>query len=165
MTGMFRLSRRQLSLSLLAVLAACGAQPPRPQFKTYSGPPVTQIVVYKGQRRMHLLSGRTVLKSYDFGLGNQPVGHKQFDGDGKTPEGLYFVDRFNPRSRYHLSVGISYPNEHDRAYAAQFGRHPGATSCFMAVDRKATSWRRGTATGRQDASPSPMRKSRISMRC
>ncbi|SEN24743.1 L,D-transpeptidase catalytic domain [Paracoccus alcaliphilus] len=130
MTGMFRLSRRQLSLSLLAVLAACGAQPPRPQFKTYSGPPVTQIVVYKGQRRMHLLSGRTVLKSYDFGLGNQPVGHKQFDGDGKTPEGLYFVDRFNPRSRYHLSVGISYPNEHDRAYAAQFGRHPGGDIMF-----------------------------------
>lgn len=74
---------------------------------------------------MYLLSGQTVLKSYDFGLGNEPIGHKQFEGDGKTPEGLYYIDRFNPRSRYHLSVGISYPNERDRAFAEQFGLDPG----------------------------------------
>ena len=74
---------------------------------------------------MYLLSGQTVLKSYDFGLGNEPIGHKQFEGDGKTPEGLYYIDRFNPRSRYHLSVGISYPNERDRSFAEQFGLDPG----------------------------------------
>ena len=65
------------------------------------------------------------MKSYRFGLGFQPTGHKQFEGDGKTPEGLYYVDRFNPRSRYHLSVGISYPNETDRAFAEAMGRDPG----------------------------------------
>lgn len=122
------IDRRHFSLMTLAALAACSKKPapaPRPQFKTYSGPPVTQVVVNKGSRRMHLVSGTSVLKSYDVGLGNQPIGHKQFEGDGKTPEGMYFIDRFNPRSRYHLSVGVSYPNERDRAYAEALRRHPG----------------------------------------
>lgn len=130
------LNRRHAALGLIAALAACGGSKSGtrtadiPQFKRYSGPPVTQVVVQKGQRRMHLLTGQTVLKSYDFGLGNQPVGHKQFEGDGKTPEGQYFVDRFNPRSRYHLSVGTSYPNERDKAYAAQFGLNAGGDIMF-----------------------------------
>ena len=133
---MCNLNRRYLSLGLIAALAACGRSGSSnrpddvPEFKHYLGPPVTQVVVQKAQRRMHLLNGQTVLKSYDFGLGNQPVGHKQFEGDGKTPEGLYFVDRFNPRSRYHLSVGISYPNERDRAFAEQLGRNAGGDIMF-----------------------------------
>jgi len=124
---MFQANRRNFSLMMLAALAACGKQTStqRPQFKTYSGPPVTQVVVNKGTRRMHLVSGSSVLKSYDVGLGHQPVGHKQFEGDGRTPEGMYFIDRFNPRSAYHLSVGVSYPNERDRAYAQALHRHPG----------------------------------------
>lgn len=125
---MFQLTRRHFSLSALAALAACG--PSGPQFKRYSGPPVTQVLVYKGQRRMYLLSGTTVLKPYIFGLGNQPIGHKQFEGDGRTPEGLYYVDRFNPRSRYYLSVGISYPNDRDKEHASQFGLDPGGGIMF-----------------------------------
>jgi len=120
---MFGPNRRHFSFTMLAALAACGTQPPA--LKRYLGPPVTQVVVQKEQRRMYLLNGQTVLKAYDFGLGNEPIGHKQFEGDGKTPEGLYYIDRFNPRSRYHLSVGISYPNERDRAFAEQFGLDPG----------------------------------------
>lgn len=123
---MYRATRRTVTFSLLALLAACGKPKTESKFKRYDGPPVTQIVVNKGDRRMHLLSGRTVLKSYDIGLGNEPVGSKMFEGDGKTPEGLYFIDRFNPRSRYHLSVGVSYPNPRDKAYAAQFGRSAGS---------------------------------------
>lgn len=78
-------SRRHASLALLAVLAACGKSGPTapargatPQFKRYSGPPVTQVVVQKAERRMFLLNGQTVLRSYNFGLGNQPLGPKQF---------------------------------------------------------------------------------------
>ena len=74
---------------------------------------------------MYLLSGQTVLKSYDFGLGNEPIGHKQFEGDGKTPEGAYYITHHNPKSRYHLSLGISYPNAEDEAFAASMGKKPG----------------------------------------
>ena len=120
---MYRATRRTVTFSLLALLAACGKPPSK--FKTYNGPPVTQIVVNKGARRMYLLNNQTVLKSYDVGLGNAPIGHKQFEGDGKTPEGVYFIDRFNPRSQYHLSVGVSYPAERDAAFAEALGRQPG----------------------------------------
>ncbi|HEY0214632.1 MAG TPA: L,D-transpeptidase family protein [Paenirhodobacter sp.] len=98
---------------------------PRSKFKTYTGAPVTQIQIYKAKRRMYLFSGDTVLREYEFGLGGNPIGPKRFEGDGKTPEGLYFIDRRNPNSSYHLSIGISYPNPQDRAYATQFNRKPG----------------------------------------
>lgn len=120
---MFKPTRRAVAFSLLAFVAACGK--PESKFKGYNGPAVTQVVVNKGARKMYLLHGTTVLKSYDVGLGNVPVGHKQFEGDGKTPEGIYYIDRFNPRSAFHLSVGISYPNPNDRAFAEQYGMDPG----------------------------------------
>ena len=121
---MFKATRRTVTFSMLAFLAACGKPPSK--FRAYNGPAVTQVVVNKGARKMYLLHGSTVLKSYDVGLGNQPMGHKQFEGDGKTPEGVYFIDRFNPRSRYHLSVGVSYPNQRDAELAHALGREPGS---------------------------------------
>ena len=109
---MIRLLRTILALTLLVALASCGA--PKSKFKGYDGPPVTQIVVNKGERTMHLLSGRTVLKSY-----------KLFEGDGRTPEGMYFISHQNPNSRYHLSLGISYPDAEDHARAMMLGQQPG----------------------------------------
>ena len=111
----------------VALVASCGGgDSSKPsKMKSYSGPPVTQIVVKKGERKMYLVSGKTAIKSYQINLGNQPVGDKQYEGDGKTPEGLYFIDRFNPNSRYHLSVGISYPSAQDVAQAAALGLRPG----------------------------------------
>lgn len=112
-----------LGLSSLSLLAACGGDSQK--FRTYRGPKITQIQVYKADRRMYLFSGSKVVKKYKIGLGGSPVGKKQFEGDGKTPEGLYFINRQNPRSAYHLSLGISYPNEADRAFAEAAGRNPG----------------------------------------
>ena len=129
---MIRAIRAGLALTLLTILAACGgsgdsapgaSHPPR--FLSYDGPPVTQIVVNKSDRMMYLVSGKTVLKSYKVGLGGQPIGDKKYEGDGKTPEGIYFIDRFNPRSAYHLSVGVSYPNTQDTARALAMGMRPG----------------------------------------
>ena len=102
------------------VLAACSD--PKPVLRT-DLPKATGLVLYKAERRMLLLQGNTVLKEYDFKLGFAPIGHKQFEGDGKTPEGQYFIDRKNPNSQFHLSVGISYPNSADRRAAGR--RSPG----------------------------------------
>ena len=107
----------------ISLLAACGQQGPR--FLRYTGPEVTSIVVYKGERRMHLLHGDTALASYDFQLGFAPDGHKRVEGDGRTPEGQYWIDRVNPQSNFHLSLGISYPNAADVARAAALGLPPG----------------------------------------
>lgn len=101
-------------------LSGCGSK-----FKRYYGPEVTQVQVHKADRKMYLFHNEKVLKAYDIGLGFAPVGHKQFEGDGKTPEGQYFISHKNPDSQYHLSLGISYPNEADIAFAEAEGKSPG----------------------------------------
>ncbi len=111
-----------VSVAALPVLAACGVQS---KFRSYDGPPVTRVVVSKSDRRLWLFNNDRVLEQYSIALGFAPVGHKQFEGDGKTPEGWYTIDRRNPNSRYHLSIGISYPNEADIAYAKAQGKDPG----------------------------------------
>jgi murein L,D-transpeptidase YafK len=116
-----RLIKIVLALALAFGLASCGSS----KFKKYNGPAVTLIQVQKSARKMYLLHNDTVLKSYDIALGFQPTGHKQFEGDGKTPEGLYLIDRRNPKSNYHLSLGISYPNVNDFTYASSMGKAPG----------------------------------------
>ncbi|TCK99890.1 L,D-transpeptidase-like protein [Shimia isoporae] len=115
---------RWLSMVLILVVAF-GAAGCASKFKNYYGPKVTHVVVYKEQRKMHLLHHNTVLKSYDIDLGFAPEGHKQFEGDGRTPEGQYWIDRRNPNSAFYLSIGISYPNADDRAYAKSQGKSPG----------------------------------------
>lgn len=104
-------------------LAACGKE--EGKFRSYRGEAVTSIQVHKGARKMYLLHNSKVLETYDIALGFTPVGHKQFEGDGKTPEGTYVIDRRNPNSAFHLSLGISYPNHADRAFAAAQGKQPG----------------------------------------
>ena len=103
-------------------LAACSNTS---KFRSYYGPPVTSIQVFKGKRKLYLLNGNQALKTYDFELGFAPRGDKAFEGDGRTPEGAYIIDRRNPNSRFHLSLGISYPNAQDIAYARAHGRDPG----------------------------------------
>jgi len=68
------------------------------------------IEIYKQERRLDLLSNGEVIASYRIGLGFSPEGHKHREGDGKTPEGEYYVCTRNNRSRYYLSLGLSYPN-------------------------------------------------------
>ena len=110
-----------LAVTLMVLgLAACGSK-----FKTYNGPEVTHVVVKKTERKMYLLHHDRVLESYDFDLGFTPRGHKYEEGDGRTPEGTYLIDRRNPNSKFHLSIGISYPNALDRMQARERGKSPG----------------------------------------
>ena len=117
------MKRRTLILGGTALVALAGCSTSK--FKRYRGPEVTYVVVNKEDRRMFLMHHDEVLKDYRIKLGFAPVGHKEIEGDGKTPEGLYMIDRRNPNSRFHLSLGISYPNEEDRARAAELGEKPG----------------------------------------
>jgi murein L,D-transpeptidase YafK len=53
------------------------------------------------------------------------VGHKEQEGDSRTPEGRYIIDAKNPKSSFHLSLHISYPNKTDRQNARRKGVSPG----------------------------------------
>ena len=83
------------------------------------------IIIWKSKRRMSLFRNRSLIKTYRIRLGFNPVGHKQKEGDGKTPEGRYFITHHNPNSAYHKSLGISYPNSEDRADAHKRNEAPG----------------------------------------
>jgi murein L,D-transpeptidase YafK len=74
-----------------------------------------RIVVDKRARTLELYDGNTLYGRYPVALGFAPVGYKQREGDGKTPEGEYYVCVKNPNSSFHLSLGVSYPNAEDAA--------------------------------------------------
>jgi murein L,D-transpeptidase YafK len=117
------MNRRTIILGGTALVALAGCSSSK--FKRYRGPEVTYVVVNKEARRMYLMHHDKVLKDYKIRLGFAPIGHKEIEGDGRTPEGLYHIDRRNPNSRFHLSLGISYPNDQDRANAKAMGKSPG----------------------------------------
>lgn len=74
---------------------------------------------------MLVFEHQMLLKSYTIALGSNPVGKKEVEGDGKTPEGFYLIEDKNPNSDYHLNLGVSYPNEDDKANAERLGKKPG----------------------------------------
>jgi len=72
-----------------------------------------------------LLKDGKIIKSYKIALGRQPVGRKSCQGDMKTPEGMYVLDRRNERSRFYKSLHISYPNLADVAASRKRGVNTG----------------------------------------
>lgn len=87
---------------------------------------VDRVVVEKARRHLTLLHGEKVVRRYRIALGFDPKGHKLREGDGRTPEGIYRIDLRNPRSAFHLSLRISYPDAKDRASAGKRGVPPGS---------------------------------------
>jgi L,D-transpeptidase catalytic domain len=87
--------------------------------------PADTILVRKGERRMYLMRANRIIAEYPIRLGLNPIGHKEREGDFRTPEGLYQLVGRNPRSDYFLSLEVSYPNEEDRARAKKSGVPPG----------------------------------------
>ena len=87
--------------------------------------PADRVIVHKSERRMELQrEGRTIV-NYRVSLGLNPNGHKQREGDFRTPEGSYRLTRRNSRSEFFLSVMVSYPEAVDVALARRNGWSPG----------------------------------------
>lgn len=113
------LARGGAAILLVAGLAACGT------YQTTPSPFADRVVVEKTKRQMHLMQNGKVLRTYKVALGQNPVGHKQQQGDQRTPEGVYTVDLRRPESRFNLALRISYPNRNDIQLAAARGVDPG----------------------------------------
>jgi len=84
-----------------------------------------RILVIKSERVLELLHDGVVLKSYPIALGSHPDGPKYRKGDGRTPEGVYLIDRRSTKTAYRLELHVSYPNADDRARARAAGDKPG----------------------------------------
>ena len=86
---------------------------------------IDRILIEKGARRLTVYQDGKRVREYRIALGFTPEGDKVRQGDGKTPEGIYKIDRRNDRSKFHLSLGIDYPQPEDRARAKKGGYSPG----------------------------------------
>ena len=111
----------QALLALLSVLWAEVA--PRPFLPLDE--PVDRILVFKSDRELFLMRDGRPLRMYPISLGFEPEGDKERQGDGRTPEGVFRIDRRNEQSRFHLSVGLDYPQPADVQRAAEGGYSPG----------------------------------------
>lgn len=87
--------------------------------------PIDRLVVYKSKHELHAYSGHKKVLKAPIALGFNPKEPKEREGDGRTPEGRYFIASRNPASKYYLSLHISYPNQQDIKYARQRGYSPG----------------------------------------
>ncbi|MEZ5344449.1 MAG: L,D-transpeptidase [Pyrinomonadaceae bacterium] len=71
------------------------------------------LVIKKESRTLEVFDGEKLIKTYKIALGFSPVEDKEIEGDGKTPEGEFYIFTKNSKSSYYLSLGISYPNKED----------------------------------------------------
>ena len=111
---------RFLQTAAALVLLLVGLSPDAAEF-----PAADRVVVYKSERMLQLMRGDQVLKEAPIALGLSPQGHKQEEGDSRTPEGRYLLTKRNPKSDFFLSILVSYPNSRDTARAARRGVSPG----------------------------------------
>lgn len=94
----------------------------------------SRIVVSKRERVMRLYGGQTLLTSFRVALGKEPYGPKVREGDGRTPEGTYYLQAFKPDSYFYRSILISYPSPEDRARARSLGVRPGGAIMVHGLD-------------------------------
>lgn len=102
-------------------------------------PSVDYILVEKHRHLMQLFSRGKIVKEYAIALGRGGSGPKSVAGDNKVPEGTYRITGRNPRSAFHLSLRIGYPNEQQRRTAKQFNVDPGGDVMIHGI-RKGFGW-------------------------
>jgi murein L,D-transpeptidase YafK len=86
---------------------------------------IDMIFIKKSDRMIHLLKNGNIIKTYNIALGFEPIGHKHKRGDGKTPEGLYYINKKLHNSDFHIALQISYPNKWDKRKAKINSNNPG----------------------------------------
>ncbi len=99
-----------------------------------------RILIVKSERQLYLIHDGEVQRSFRVALGRTPRGHKLHEGDGRTPEGLYYLNARNPDSRFHKSLRISYPNVEDRKRAYALGKKPGGQIMIHGVPDELAHW-------------------------
>ncbi|RYF17797.1 MAG: hypothetical protein EOO42_15600 [Flavobacteriales bacterium] len=115
-----------ISIYLILVIFACAAiYNLWPEQKLSSNAKIDYLLVEKSKHTMKAYNGNKLVKTYKISIGKNSIGHKVFEGDQKTPEGIYTINDRNPNSDYHKNLGVSYPNNLDREKAKALGKSPG----------------------------------------
>ena len=104
---------------LILILLILGTEP------VFAIKKADQVLVDKSERAMYLMRGGHTFKKYKIALGGNPIGHKQQQGDQRTPEGWYTLDYKKADSAFYKAIHISYPNRKDKARARKKRVKPG----------------------------------------
>lgn len=113
----YELSGKKLAVVIVVLAGATGlawslwreTEVPLPPLRKPS------LVVKKGKRQLQVFDGEKLVKSYKIAVGSNSYDDKQIEGDNKTPEGDFYLAVKNPASKFHRSLGLSYPNAEDAA--------------------------------------------------
>ncbi len=97
---------------------------------------IDYLLVDKSNRELNLVKNKKIVKKFKISLGFEPIGKKIKQGDGKTPEGLYFIDKKIRNSSYFLALQISYPNPWDTRQALANGYLPGGQIMIHGLPNK-----------------------------
>ena len=97
---------------------------------------INKLVVYKSKRQLLAYSNGELIKTYKISLGKAPLGHKEFEGDNKTPEGKYKIDCRETISKFHKKLCISYPNKTDIVHAKRIGKEAGSNVEIHGLDNR-----------------------------
>lgn len=116
--------RRTMGMLFFAILSF-HAQANYTPAKSAILPKIESILVEKHKHSMTVFYHNQPTKQYRIALGFTPKGHKVSEGDGRTPEGQYYIVDKNPNSKFHLSLKISYPSPKDKHSAKKKGLNPG----------------------------------------
>jgi len=76
-------------------------------------PVADRVIIEKADRKLHLVKDGEAFRTFEIALGIRPTGDKEFEGDFRTPEGIYLLDIRNPNSEFFLSIHVSYPDGQD----------------------------------------------------
>lgn len=93
--------------------------------KIPAGISIDKITVYKSKHILEAYSNNQMIVTYKIAIAKKPVGAKEYQGDLKTPEGIYTINDKNPNSSYYKNLGISYPNAQDIEHAKKLGKPTG----------------------------------------
>ena len=86
---------------------------------------IDRIIVLKSRHKLLAYSSGKLVADYKISIGKNPLGAKEFEGDNRTPEGIYTINGKNSNSQYFKNLGVSYPNQRDTRHAKQTGKPAG----------------------------------------
>jgi murein L,D-transpeptidase YafK len=119
--------KKLIIISIIAILAGLIIYYFLPIQKLPDNVTIDRIVVLKSEHKLIAYSHGQIIVTYKIAIGKNPTGDKEYEGDGKTPEGIYTINDKNPKSEFHKNLGVSYPNTKDILQAQKLGKPVGGS--------------------------------------
>ena len=118
-----------LAIAIVAIIAVF------PRSRSTLQGQTAKVLILKTDHKLILLdAGGHVINTYVVAIGRGGLRPKERQGDHRTPEGFYIVDRRKKDSRFHRALHVSYPNDADRERARELRVDPGGDIMIHGIE-------------------------------